>query len=44
MECDADHVDPFSLLVLVLQEADFLFPHSKSEVCVALERTATSTT
>lgn len=35
IECDADHVDPFSLLVLVLQEADFLFSHSKSESCVA---------
>jgi len=44
MECDADHVDPFSLLVLVLQEANFIFPRSKSERCVALERMATSTT
>lgn len=34
MECDADHIDSFILLVLVLQEADFLLPLSKSERCV----------
>jgi hypothetical protein len=31
MEYHADHVDPFNLLVVVFQQADFLSSRSKSE-------------
>jgi hypothetical protein len=37
MECDADHVDPFSLQVLSLQQVDFASLQFKSERCVAPE-------